>query len=118
MIKHKWILPVLFSLVIMVAFSAFQKTPSNGDEVNDKPQTEYYFKFDGVPGEEYQENKWIELEDIDDYLAQACEGEINGCVLITESKTGNHPTEVPVTGTGSLMTPVATGSVTEVRNLN
>ncbi len=118
MIKQKWILPVLFSLVIMIAFSAFKKTPSTSNETIEKPQTEYYFKFDGEPGEEDQENKWIELDDIDDYLAEACEGLINGCVLKTESKTGNHPSEVPVTGSGSSMTPVATGSVTEVRNLN
>ena len=118
MIKQKWILPVLFSLVFMVAFSAFKKTPSTSNETIEKPQTEYYFKFDGEPGEEDQENKWTELADFEAYEDEGCIGSVNGCVLITTSKTGNHPTEVPVTGSGSGMTPIESGSVIEVRNLN
>lgn len=118
MIKQKWILPVLFCLVIIVVFSAFKKTQTDSTEAIDKPQTEFYFKFDGVPGEEDQENKWIELPDLNAYESIECEGEVNGCVLITTSKTGNHPTQVPVTGSGSAMTPIESGSVIEVRNLN
>jgi len=112
--KLPWLLSGLLTLVVMVSFSAFQKKDA---KLPEKTYTNYYFKFTGLPGEEDQESKWQELADVNAYNALACDGSVNGCALITTSKTNNHPTEVPVTGSEEDMTPIVSGTVIQVRNL-
>lgn len=102
---------IIVSLAIGLGSLAFSQKSNEKAKV--QPDTEavfanYYYRFTGNPGEEDNESLW-ELIDDEEFVESPCNQAKNGCVIKTISSTSpapTHPALVPVTGSGSAMTPV------------
>lgn len=111
-------IPVFAAIAaIAIAFGTMSFSP---EKVNDTEKkiakapvfANYYYQFTGSPGQEDDESLW-QLISESDYLESTCNKNKNGCVIKTISSAGSapsHPALVPVSGSGSSMTPVVDGT--------
>ncbi|MBN8876912.1 MAG: hypothetical protein J0I32_05150 [Sphingobacteriales bacterium] len=102
-----------FATLFAIAICGMAYTPK--EKIRSQQKTDkavvfanYYYRFTGSPGQEDDESLWELISDVD-FNNSTCDEEKNGCVIRTISSAATapaHPDLVPVSGTGSAMTPV------------
>ncbi len=105
----------LFAIIVSIAIGAgsiafSQKSKKALPDLQEKETVlnNYYYSFTGSPGQEDDETLW-QLVTESFFNNSACDAEKNGCVIKTISSSSTaptHPAFVPVSGSGSAMTPV------------
>lgn len=97
------------ALVVAVIFAAFTYQTTNTEATTG--QTEYFYRFDGTPGQESNMSKWTQISS-GEYNSLDCEGTTKSCKIKNTTNSGGHPTSVPLSGG----LPAQTGANTEVVN--
>lgn len=97
----KYILGIFASMLmvtLVIGTSAFKESKA---DLKNEPITSYYYEFIGEHGDENDMSLWVKLPSISDYNAFSCPtGSTNSCKIINTTNSGNHPTAVPLDGSG------------------
>lgn len=95
----------ILSIAITAVVFAFA-LPGNSKE--EAKLQDFYYQFEGAPGEENIMSKWTQLPDLQAYQNVDCpQGSDLACRIINTTNSGGHPTSVPLSGG----LPVADGTI-------
>ena len=97
------------AIVVAIIFAAI--TFSNAKTIVRSNFTEYFYRFDGTPGQESIMSKWTQITQ-GAYDSLPCESTVKTCKIKNTTNSAGHPTSVPLSGG----TPALTAPNTDVKN--
>ncbi len=120
--KKKFIFSIaafVFAVTVIFGFAMPNrdtKQPIQKEMKTEAPAVDFYYRFDGSPGDEDQMSEWTQIT-LAEYNAPTCaSGSNSGCKIKNTTNSSGHPTSVPLT-TGGTQVPRVDGTInTEVKN--
>lgn len=101
------------SIAILLAITAVAFNNAEPEQTVDSNLVNYFYRFDGSPGDEDDMTKWTQITQ-GAYDSLPCSGSAKACKITnTTIDLNNHPTEVPLNGSGL---PEQTGVNVQVKN--
>lgn len=105
----------LVAVIVALSVFAFSK-PEKKQFRHDQSMVDFYYRFDGIHGEENIMSKWTQIS-AGAYDSLQCPNiNTQGCKIVNSTNSGSHPTLVPLSGAGGFPVNVAPNSLVVNKN--